>query len=560
MTEPRRQSLSDYWRIDASDVRMRDMASVLGGAAAMASFLGSRTGVQWVGEEYQIRSDELTGVNADLLSGADPPFPGALVDRLMGGLVADIGRERWSLPVEKAAGWSTLDRVERDELRRVHALLEDTYSFRRFRSMFPVLGAYMQSSKPPLPPGPEGLPGIAWEKEFPRDFVIQTWEMVSLLETDISSWFPEALEEAVLYLLSMKSVYEGEDDPAVRLSLAEKVFHRLRKYPRGRAVPVEWYTEMFRESAQALPKQMARLTGGGGQAGRIEDLGAPQEAVPLPGEWERYTGDWKAEEGEDITRMLNRIGSSGCLTRIKNAEFDASAYHETRALVEREIRQVRQYFDKITFLESRWRHGRKEGKIDGRRLTRAAAGKNNVFKVRDIKDKSSLGVLLIMDVSASMNQYRLEVQKTACIFSEALRPLTSRLWFEVITYTGKELYLGSDVQLSRLASPVMPLSLKDIWVGGGTPTAEALGAGFLLLQEKGLDRNLIIHFTDGHSRREDRIALVLDRCGRYNTDVVTISVKTRQESLYGKDRVEVIGEVSELPEAVAGMLKNIFKH
>lgn len=559
MTASSGRNLSDYWRIDSSDIRMREMASVLGGASAIASFLGSETGVQWVGEDYHITSGDLVGVEADLLSGIEPPFPGRAVDRLMGRLIGDIGRRRWSLPVEKVEGWRGLDRIERDELRRVYGMLEDTYSCRRFQEIFPVLGEYMKAAKPALPGSPEGLPGIAWEAEFPRDFVIHIWESVSLSEADIPSWFPEALEEAALYFVSMKQVYEKENRQVVRLRLAEEVFHRLRQYPRGRAVPVEWYADMFRESLAESSGQTVRHTGSG-QDGIMEDLWTPQLLSAGPGEWERAPGGDRDEDGEDITRMLNRIGNSGCLTRIKNADFDRRVYNETRALVEREIRQVQQFFDKITFLESRWRYGRKSGKIDGRRLTRAGAGKTNVFKMRDIKDKSSLGVLLVMDVSASMNQYRLEVQKTACIFSEALRPLSSRLWFEVITYTGKELYLGSDVQLSRLASPVMPLSLNNIWVGGGTPTAEALGAGFLLLQEKGLDRNLIIHFTDGHSRREDRIALVLDRCARFNTDVITISVKTRQEDLYGKNRVEVINEVSELPNAVTGMLTTIFRH
>ena len=113
--------------------------------------------------------------------------------------------------------------------------------------------------------------------------------------------------------------------------------------------------------------------------------------------------------------------------------------------------------------------------LDGRGLTRIAAGKSTVFKRRD-RHRGSTAIVCLLDVSASMKSHMPTVHRAAYVVAEALRGLSPRAWYEVLTYTSGGLHPGAPVQLTRLASPGMPLSLRDVWCDGGTPTGEAIAA------------------------------------------------------------------------------------
>ena len=150
------------------------------------------------------------------------------------------------------------------------------------------------------------------------------------------------------------------------------------------------------------------------------------------------------------------------------------------------------------------------------------------------------------------------LNKTACIFAEALQPLSPKIWYEVVTYTGKGLHSGSDVQLSRLASSKMKLSLESIWAGGGTPSGEAIAAALLLLKRRSAHRKMIIHFTDGCPKDTFTVKQALRQCRKGGVDVITISVEVNQSDLYGQGKVVVINRVSELPGGIMDMLKRIY--
>jgi nitric oxide reductase activation protein len=253
------------------------------------------------------------------------------------------------------------------------------------------------------------------------------------------------------------------------------------------------------------------------------------------------------------------MGVTANTTSIKDASYDASSYNRVKAMVYKEIQQIYRIFSQLDILESRWRHGLRDGKLDGRKLYRIGVGKTTVFKLRDRPNNSSLAVVLLLDVSASMSPYWIDVNKTACIFSEALRPLYPKVRHEVITYTASGLHSGADVQLSRLASFKMKLAMKDIWMNGGTPSGEAIASALLLLRRRIAHRKVIIHFTDGRPKDERTVRQALEQCQKDKVDVITISVDIKQDDLYGEGKGVVINEIPELPSAVMGLLQKLYR-
>jgi len=133
------------------------------------------------------------------------------------------------------------------------------------------------------------------------------------------------------------------------------------------------------------------------------------------------------------------------------------------------------------------------------------------------------------------------------------------VWYEVLTYTSGGLQPGAMVQLTRLASPGKTLSLSNVWSEGGTPTGEAIAVALLLLRRRTARRRLVLHFTDGHPKNTYVVRQALEMCRREHVDVVTVSVGTPQETLYGSGKCEVAYTVSELPGVLYRLLPRLYR-
>ncbi len=173
-----------------------------------------------------------------------------------------------------------------------------------------------------------------------------------------------------------------------------------------------------------------------------------------------------------------------------------------------------------------------------------------VYNIPEKKNRPSLAIILLLHVLASMRSHLTKVCMTACIFSEALTPLYPTVWHELVTYTGKGLESGTSVQLMRIASPAMRLSLNDIWSDGGTPTGEAIAAALVPLTRRHSRRGLIIHFTSGHPKNKYVVRQGSEQCHNARIDVTTVSVAAGQNDLYASGNGRVISRVSELLGAV----------
>jgi nitric oxide reductase activation protein len=303
---------------------------------------------------------------------------------------------------------------------------------------------------------------------------------------------------------------------------------------------------------------------GGDEPGSLGDLGKYLDKPKTDlGHYEaKELEDYINTQQEDLTRQLDNMGIRAGITKIKNASYSISEHQKVKGMVQRETQQIHHIFSQLDVVESRWRHGLQNGKLDGRRLSKVGAGKTTVFKLHDIKDRPSLAVVLLLDVSGSMNGQLDVVDKTACIFSEGLKPLCPKIWYEVLTYDRGVTTGGirlDRVQLTRVASSTMKLSLNSIWHGGTTPSGEAIGASLVLLNKRMERRKVIIHFTDGYPDDSYTVQQALESCQKGKVEVITISVGTKDVGLYGEGKVEVIREVAELPNAVTKMVRKIYR-
>jgi Mg-chelatase subunit ChlD len=562
-TGPATRSLSDYWRIDRSSDRARELASILGGAATQSELVRARL------RPARARDRGAGGaplvLDPRLLSGFAAPVPAPVVDCVVGLAIRNAAQRELSIPASAWDEWPALDDFERREFTRVYRALEEVYVVSRLSRLSRTLAMYLEAAHDVLAPWSPRDAAPHGDVPLTRDSILELWLGVrlrgGLLPADLN---PELLG-AVAELEAQAREYVSIREPRRRLAQAGLVWRRLCAFPPGAgdAVMPWWMAcqEATGESAEARADrlQMRKNVLGGAEAGSFVDLSqyTMDAAVMAP------SGAGEAPEelrgaAVVLTNELRELGVRAAATAIKDARFDPDDYERVRAEVAQDIQSVRRLFARMDDARSRWRYGLRRGKLDGRGLTRIAAGKDSVFKRRD-RHRGSTAMVFLIDVSASMKSHMPAVHRAACIVAEALRGLAPRVWYEVLTYTSGGLHPGAPVQLTRLASSAMPLSLRDVWCDGGTPTGEAIAAALLILRRRMAQRRLVLHFTDGHPKDTYVVRQALELCRGAGVDVLTVSVGAPQEGLYGAGKCEVAYTVSELPDVLARLLPRLYR-
>jgi len=561
--DPPPDGLSDYWRIDRSSDRARELASILGGAATQSELVRARL------HPARARDRGAGGaplvLDPRLLSGFRAPIPAPVVDCVVGLAIRNAARRELSMPASAWDGWPALDDVERHGFTRVYCALEEVYVVSRLSRLSRTLAMYLEAAHNLLAPWSPGDVAARNAVPLTRDTILELWLGASLrggrLPADLS---PELLG-AVAELEAQAREYVSVREPRRRLAQAGLVWRRLCAFPPGAGdAGTPWwmaYRESTAESAEARADrvQMRKNVLGGTESGSFVDLS--QYTIDVPATTPSEAGDVPEElrgAAVVLTHELRELGVRAAATAVKDARFDADDYERVRAEVEEDVQSVRRLFTRMDDVRSRWQHGLRRGKIDGRGLTRIAAGKSSVFKRRD-RHRGSTAMVFLIDVSASMKSHMPAVHRAACVVAEALRGLAPRVWYEVLTYTSGGLYPGAPVQLTRLASSGMPLSLRDVWCDGGTPTGEAIAAALLVLRRRTSQRKLVLHFTDGHPKDTYAVRQALELCRRSGVDVLTVSVGAPQEELYGAGKCEVAYSASELPDVLARLLPRLYR-
>lgn len=562
-TGPATRGLSDYWRIDRSSDRARELASVLGGAATQAELIRARL------RPASARDRGAGGaplvLDPRLLSGFTAPIPAPVVDCVVGLAIRNAAEQELSIPASAWDEWPALNDIERRGFTRVYRALEEVYVVSRLSRLSRTLAMYLQAAHDMLAPWSPRDTAPHVDVSLTRDSVLELWLGASLHGGRLPDGLGPELLGAVAELEALAREYVAIREPRRRLAEAGLVWRRLCAFPPGSGdAETPWWMKLLEsagESAEARAErvQMRKNVLGGAEAGSFVDLSeytidapvtAPSDAGDVPEELRGAT--------VVLTSELRELGMRAAATAIKDARFDPDDYERVRSEVEQDIQSVRRLFMRTDDARSRWRYGLRRGKLDGRGLTRAAAGKESVFKRRD-RHRGSMAIVVLIDVSASMKSHMPAVHRAGCIVAEALRGLASRVWFEVVTYTSGGLYPGAPVQLTRLASSAMPLSLRDVWCDGGTPTGEAIAAALLVLRPRTAQRKLVLHFTDGHPKDTYVVRQALELCRRSGVDVLTVSVGAPQEGLYGAGKCEVAYAVSELPDVLTRLLLRLYR-
>jgi hypothetical protein len=543
-------SLSDYWRIDRSSDRSRELTSILGGAVAQADLVQRRLGS--VGRGPHAATVPPVVLDPRLLSGFGAPVPGRVVDCVVGLAVREAALRTLSVDSSLWEEWVRLDDDERRSFALTHRVLEEAVLAARVGRLSHALAGYLRTAYEVAGP-PSG---------HEVGTVLQHWLNRRLLDGDVSGADDDSLTRAVMELEARAKTYLAVRQPLRRLPLAGEIWRWLATHPLNSPSGSGWWWPQD-EGASGVDRETHRRMRdnvyGGGESGGLADLGQYLSEETLSAVDADRTDVTPKGEVVFITADLRELGVRAAVTAIKDARFDLDAYDRVCDEMAADIDTMRHVFRRLDDVRSRWRYGLSLGRLDGRGLTKAAAGKTNVFKRRDGSQGSSMALVLLIDVSASMRSYMPVVNRAACVVAEALRDLAPRVWFEVLTYTSGGLHPGAPVQLTRLAASGMKLSLSDVWTDGGTPTGEAIAAAHLVLKGRRAPRKLVLHFTDGHPKDSYVVRQALELCRRAGIDVLTVSVGASQDALYGEGKCEVAYSVPELTSVLARLLPRIYR-
>jgi Mg-chelatase subunit ChlD len=490
--------------------------------------------------------------------------PGEVVDCLVGLAVREAAVRALSVDSSLWSGWKELDQSEQREFALLHRALDEVYVAARLSRLSKALSGYLRAMRDMLGPAdsqsPESGQGIA----VTRDAVLRGWLRSRLFGRSMPSPDTSAAAAAIHELDMRAGRYLSTRSPLRRLELAGEIWTWLAGFPRAEP-GADWWLLWAAdapsyEQGQSTRQQMRDNLRGGSEAGSLIDMTRYlAELSPGPPAGVREEVPAVRGEVELVTDELRELGVRAAVTAMKDARFDLDDYERVCSEMAPEIGAMRHVFSRLDDVRARWRYGLRRGRIDGRGLTKVAAGKTNVFKSRDRQRGSSMALVFLVDVSASMRSYMTVVNRAACVVSEALRELAPRVWYEVVTYTSGGLHPGAPVQMTRLAASGMKLSLRDVWSDGGTPTGEAIAAALLTLRRRQAARKLVLHFTDGHPKDTYVVRQALELCRRFGVDVLTVSVGASQDMLYGVGKCEVAYSVPELTSVLARVLPRIYR-
>ena len=165
---------------------------------------------------------------------------------------------------------------------------------------------------------------------------------------------------------------------------------------------------------------------------------------------------------------------------------------------------------------------------------------------------------LLLDVSGSMSSNMPIVWATGAIFGEALvrKPGVNYL---CLTYTGGMF----QVQTTRICDREMGrLHLGNVDQGGGTPSGPAIASIKVLMDRMREREKVIIHFTDGQPDDPHAVRTAVANARKAGYKVWAISLKGYEQMLasqYGEGNFRTISAVSELPRAVAELVKELVR-
>ena len=201
--------------------------------------------------------------------------------------------------------------------------------------------------------------------------------------------------------------------------------------------------------------------------------------------------------------------------------------------------------------QRQWLHDRGR-RVDGRRLSRLAAGDTRVFIQRDEHKRPETSVHVLLDTSGSMSQ-RQEIANQATVSLALAISTIPKCDIAVSMFPG---YGGNVSPMIHRGQPVRPnLGRFLVSSGGGTPLAEAMLYAARELSASHKPRQVLIVITDGSPNNGHAVNYLLDLM-KQQIDTYAIGIGSNAVKSYFGNWT-VINDVRELQSALFRIAGNV---
>ena len=318
----RRGSLSDFWRQDGSDDRVRELTSVLRGSDSLIGVMGSGVRAVWStngqSQTWWVRTNQ--GKQAEMRVFLDysplrelrPPFTGEAVDEVIGYAAHEGGHCLWSDDSSKAQaeallqGRTTGRRISNipqavEEILRVANILEDAFIDYHVGDQWPVLGEYIRISRTKIASRrPIDLDLIASEPKPSYNLMCNLWIACSLYDSPLPKKMSAKVHRAMTFLMGKSIEAVQTSHAGLRLKISYDCWEYLTANFPKRDDPLP------RQQPPAPPQpEQEKGEKGEGEQGEGQGNGEAEEAETAEGE----QGE-QGEAGGDGTAGESGEGSS----------------------------------------------------------------------------------------------------------------------------------------------------------------------------------------------------------------------------------------------------------
>jgi hypothetical protein len=577
------RNLSDFWWRDGSPDAARELVSILHGADMLIGNMGSDIRVTWSGDGMSSTDLEKRIVALDYgpLHSHPCPLPGTVVDEVIGYAVHEGGHCLWTSPAKKWTiteeirhGWSSLPSdLQQDwqadqegtlaEICRLQNILEDGYVDHQVDSKWPVLGEYIRIARNRLNERASiDLEAIA-RGAFPdRNSIINLWVSIGLYGHSLPPTVAPRVRRVLTPLLNLSERAKGEENGVIRQRMAVGAAAILwSEFPAGDVSKAQGHQS--RAHSDDAPAASAAP---GGSLRNLDDFdprSAPgargREVISVPKSLLDAVAGVLANQVEDLSNPVALVVGEDprrLAAEARRAGYDPERARRVISVVQQQVREVQASFLNQQHRNFRWHHGLQRGKLDDRRLWKPLVGDPGYFKLKDLAGRPSLAVGLLLDVSGSVSRYMPLVEQTTAVFCQGLLP-TPGIDFAAWWYTGQS---GKMILTGICERRYPKLCLANVTQGGETPSGAAIAGVKVLMERMSGKQQLLIHFTDGRPDCPIHVRRAVQACRDAGIQVYAIGPARYRELLaseYGSGNYETIEAVSELPEAVASLVKKL---
>jgi len=261
----RRGSLSDFWRQDASDDRVRELTSVLRGSDSLIGVMGSGVRAVWStngeSQTWWVRTKQ--GKTPEMRVFLDysplrelrPPFSGESVDEVIGYAAHEGGHCLWSSAdsktevenqlAQRLAGKRRQNIPQAvEEVLRVANILEDAFIDYHVGDQWPVLGEYIRISRTKIASRrPIDLDLIATNSKPTYNLMCNLWIACSLYDYPLPKKMSARVHRGMTFLMGKSIEAVQTSHAGLRLKLAVDCW--------------EYLTANFPKRDDPLPRQQS---------------------------------------------------------------------------------------------------------------------------------------------------------------------------------------------------------------------------------------------------------------------------------------------------------------